>query len=94
MPQGAGEYKTDRIRAERDHKSARQVFINDKPDPKQNDRNATPCQKIELQECWLIEVSLAESVEHSAMLMPLESQVNRHRLLNAQFNEFFAGFAD
>ena len=76
MPQGTGEKKTQRIRSKRDHERSRQVFINDKPNPKQNDRNAAPCQKIELQECRLIEVSLAEGVEHSAMLTPLESQVN------------------
>ena len=76
MTQGAGEKKTQRIRSKRDHECSRQVFINDPPDPKQNDRNAAPCQKIELQECGLIEISLAESIEHSDMLMPPESQVN------------------
>jgi hypothetical protein len=76
MPQSAGQKKTQRIRSNRDHECSRQVFINDPPDPKQNDRNATPCQKIELQECGLIEISLAESVEHAVMLMPHESQVN------------------
>jgi hypothetical protein len=76
LPQGTGEQKAQCIRSERDHERTRQIFINDKPHPKQNGRNATPHQKIEQQEGRLVEISLADGVEQGAILAPRRRRVN------------------
>jgi hypothetical protein len=76
LPQGAGQQKTHRIRPERDRERSRHIFINDKPNPKQNECNATPSQKIELQKGGLLEESLAGGVEHGTMLASRKPRVN------------------